>query len=427
MAVVQSNSIRSSYHRLTYLFNEPAHNADITSQRVLACSGHNIKMLHDHNGNISTVQSGAYLEQQFHQSLLKAFNPHRKYQAQSLIISFSKNEFNSSNLTQQSRQALQLTQGFINHYFPDAQSVTCIQADGDGTRLHAHVLISAVKQNGKTIPTNRFSVFHLRKQVDQYLNDNFEDVTNRRWPGPASQKGRHDLNDLPVKTGWQKQIKQIIYEVKQRVSNVEDFLIGLKQYGVTVSERGKFKAWTYHIIDQSKEHRIRAFYQRTDKNGKVIATRGLGKSFTRQSLENYWKAQQSTLETEDLDGQEPLLNPHMNHNNIRKDRDQHGSEDQQDEQLVKLKTIAADAMAEANRKRQQQHLNFEQLKRAKAEERKQQSAKQEANKHSRTAANKARSETISAQKRHREDAQRAIRTAKQRAKSSNKQLEGPDF
>lgn len=427
MAIVQSNSIRSSFNRLTYLFNEPAHNTDVTSHRVLACSGHNIKMLHDHDGNISTIQSGAYIEQQFHQSLLKAFNTHRKYQAQSLVISFSEDEFNTSNLTQQSHEVLKLTQGFINQYFPDAQSVTCIQADGNGARLHAHVLISAVKQNGKTIPTNCFSVFHLRKQMDQYLNDNFENVTKRRWPGPASKKDRHDLNDLPTKTNWQKKIKQAVYTVQKQVSNVEDFLIALKQHGLTVSERGKSNNWTYHIIDQSKEHKIRAFYQRTDKNGKVISTRGLGKNFTRQSLENYWKVQQSTLETEGLNGQEPLSNPHMNHKTKRKDRDQHGSKDQQDEQIIKLKTIAADAMAEANRKRQQQHLNFEQLKRAQAEERKQQSAKREASKHSRTAANKARSETASAQKRHREDAQRAIRAAKQRAKSSNKQPEGPDL
>lgn len=46
MPLVQSNAVQSSYGRLTYIFNEPAHSTAKTKKRVLACSGTNIRMLH---------------------------------------------------------------------------------------------------------------------------------------------------------------------------------------------------------------------------------------------------------------------------------------------------------------------------------------------------------------------------------------------
>lgn len=61
MAVIKSTACRSSYGRLTYIFNQSAHNTSKTDHRVLACSGTNIKMLHDPSGHLSTIQSGVYL------------------------------------------------------------------------------------------------------------------------------------------------------------------------------------------------------------------------------------------------------------------------------------------------------------------------------------------------------------------------------
>src|SRR5699024_11766548 len=86
MVVLMSNACKSSYGRLTYIFNQPAHCIDKTSHRVLCCSGNNIKMLHAPDGSITPLQSGTYLEKQFHQSLKKAFNPKRQYQCQSIIF-----------------------------------------------------------------------------------------------------------------------------------------------------------------------------------------------------------------------------------------------------------------------------------------------------------------------------------------------------
>ena len=78
--------LHSSYNRLKYVFNEPAHSYQKTDKRVLAATGFNIKMLHDNDGRISVTQNGAYLERQFRTVLKRAHNPKRRYQAQTIII-----------------------------------------------------------------------------------------------------------------------------------------------------------------------------------------------------------------------------------------------------------------------------------------------------------------------------------------------------
>ena len=420
IAILQSRSCHSSYQKLTYLFSQPPHNTSKTQQRVLACSGTNISMLHDPSGHISNTQNGAFLERQFHQSLKRAYNPKRQYQAQSIIISFSQQEFDTTDLHSQSIQALQLVQEFINKNFSDTQNVSCVQCDGNGQHLHVHILVNAVKPNGKTVATSRFSVNKLRHNLDNYLEHNFEKITGNPWPGPLQGKDRRkDILDLPSKANWQVQLKQLICAAKQSTNNVHDFKNFLLANGVTISERGKSKSWTYHISvtdskGKTKSHKIRAFYQRKDKQGNVISTRGLGMSFTRSSLEQYWSKQK-------VQQNEPERN---HYGNKRKKETHHESND---EELIKLKSLAADARAAAQQKRIRQHLNFEQLKRAKAEERKQFATRKTAEQDGRTASDKARSESISAQHRHREAAKRAIKAKQRRAQSNHQPDEGPDL
>lgn len=297
MAVLKSTACKSSYGRLTYIFNQAAHNDNKTSHRVLACSGTNIRMLHNPNGQLTTLQSGAYLEKQFRQSLKRAYNPKRKYQAQSIIISFDDQEFNTSNLNEQAAQALQLVQGYVYQHFSDTQSVSCVQCDGDGGRLHVHLLINTVKPNGKTVPTNRFSVYRMRKSWNEYLETHFRQVTGRKWKNPfAKQTPRQDIKDTPARSKWEEQLKQVINQIKQRVTNVTDFITQLNGQGIRVKERGKKRRWTYTQIVPDKHgkpklKRVRAFYQRKDKAGHVLATRGLGEAYTKQGLEQYWQQQ----------------------------------------------------------------------------------------------------------------------------------------
>lgn len=304
MAVLESRACHSSYNRICYVLEGSAHNDSKTNQRVLAVSGININLLHDENGQISTLQSGAYVEEQFHQSLRKAYNPKRQYKCQSIIVSFNKDEFDTTNLTEQSRQALQLIQGFTGRYFGDTQSVICVQCDGPGGlndgdgKLHVHLIVNSVKRDGKTVATNRFSVYHLRNNLNKYMEENFQRITGRKWVNPFSDtsKTRHDVDKLITKSAWNKRLKQTIDTVKSQVSNEAEFKAALKPYGIRVTERQKGKFWTYHqtvhTAKGTKNLSVRDLYQRVnEETGAVLSTRGLGMAYTKKALNDYWKQQ----------------------------------------------------------------------------------------------------------------------------------------
>lgn len=293
MSIVKTQACKSSYTRLSYILSGTPHNSNKVSHRVLAVYGQNVNLLHDKKGNISTMQSGAYLEHQFHQSLMKARNPKRTYKCQSIIISFSPNEFDTSDINKQASQANKLAQLYVKKFFGDAQAVSVVQADGNGGKLHVHILVNAVNRQGKTIQTNRFSIFHLRHQLDKFMDQNFEKVTGKSWPGPSNHDKRLDSNSLTTRSSWQKHVKQVIEKVKSEVTTINDFLSKLSnQYGITVTNRSKGTAWTYHQQVKTdkgiKEYKVRDYYERRNKKtGEIKSVRGLGKDFTKTSITEY--------------------------------------------------------------------------------------------------------------------------------------------
>lgn len=428
MATLMSNACRSSYGRLTYVFNQSAHNTTKTSHRVLACSSINIKMLHNPDGTLSLVQSGAYLEKQFHNSLKRAFNPKRKIQCQSIIISFSNNEFDTTNLSEQASQALQLVQGYANEFFDDAQSVSVVQADGNGGRLHVHLLINAVNPSGRTIATNRFSVYKMRRNLNDYLNHNFERVTGRKWENPFEKtENRKDLDNLSSRSIWQEQLKKTIALVKTEVDNVKDFLNKLSQLGITVTERQQGKSWTYHgsikTTKGTKKVSARDFYQRIDKKtGQVLTTRGLGQAYTKENLTVYWQNQRIKQNEEQ---QLPVIP--QRHKRKESDNNVRNKANER-EQLAKIKTRAAEARAQTQHRRELNRLSLRELNAAKAEERRQQrQAQREAGQTNRQLSNRKHTQSIANQERLKERAKQLLRAKQQIAKSSRSKDAGPDL
>ena len=423
MAILNSTACKSSYGRLTYIFNQSAHNTSKTNHRVLACSGTNINMLHTPNDHLSTLQSGAYLEKQFHQSLKRAYNPKRKYQAQSIIISFSSEEFDTSDLKRQATQAMQLVQGYVHQHFSDAQSVSCVQCDGDGGKLHVHLLINTVKTNGKTVPTNRFSVYRMRRNFNEYLERNFQLVTGREWSNSFNKAStRKDAKTITTRSSWEKQLKQTINQVKQEVRNVVDFINCLSTKGIQIKERGKKKQWTYTQIIPDKNgkpklHRVRAYYQRKDKAEHVLSTRGLGQSYTRQGLENYWRQQ---LE------KEREITPVQSHYGKEVKANDRKDVQTEREELIKIRTLARDAQAAANQRQQRIRLNLQHIQTTEAEERKQRNKSQTGSTNPRRG-NQSRSKSISQQHRLTAIARRRIQEHQERAKRTHGKDVGPNF
>lgn len=320
---------------------------------MLASTGFNIKLLHNPNGDISATQNSAYLEKQFKANLNKAHNPKRKYQAQTLIISFSEDEFDTTDLNLQAKQALALVQHFIHQHFADAQSIIAIQADSEGGKLHAHVVFNTIKSNGRTIPTNRFNIHKLRSSFDREMINNYQFVTGHRWTNPIhNQQERQDVNNLTTRSEWQNSLKKIINQVKNEVASLKDFIQQLGEQGITVTERKKKTAWTYHQTVNGKSYKVRDFYQRVDKqSGKVLSTRGLGQEFTKSYLTSYFK-QKENEEEEDT--------------NDRKENDR----------LEKVRTMARDAKIRIARQQRLNRLNRQRSESAQAREQKQRSIKE---------------------------------------------------
>lgn len=395
MTVLETHSCRSSYGRLQYLFQEPPHSYQKTSRRVLACSGFNIKLLHEQHGRIANTQNGAYLEKQFKANLQKAHNPKRKYQAQTLIISFSPDEFDTTDLSEQANQALMLVKHYVHQHFADAQSVIAIQADGDGGKLHAHVVFNTVRPNGRTVPTNRFNIYKLRTNFDHEMIANYQRVTGNSWTNPISkQQKRQDIDNIVTRSQWQKSLKKIINQVKNEVDSLREFVHLLGTQGITITERKKGTAWTYHQTINGKEYKVRDFYQRVKKQtGEVISTRGLGQSFTKSNLEQCFAQKQEER-----------------------------TNNEQNEQLAKIKTMAADARARSQRQQQQFKFNQHQLQATKIEEQEQRDGLKTRQTHRRQSQSR-RLEELSRQKRRAKIARR-LATAKAK---SHKTASGPDL
>ena len=344
MSILQTHSCHSSYNRLKYVFNEPAHSYQKTDKRVLAATGFNIKMLHDNDGRISVTQNGAYLERQFRTVLKRAHNPKRRYQAQTIIISFDPSEFDTSDLKAQSQQALQLVQHYVRKHFADCQSAIAIQSDGEGGKLHAHVVMNTIRPSGKTVATNRFNIQKLRKDFDEEMQTNYQKVTGRQWTNPIhNQSNRQDIHNLTTKSEWQQQLKELINQIKVKVTNITDFLHQLEQRGVTVTERQKGKSWTYHQVvntkDGVKELKVRDFYQRVDKQtGEIKSTRGLGQSFSKSEIEHYF--------------------------NKKKEKENQNYDRRENNGLEKVKTMAADAKVRIQRQRRINQIAQQRLEKA---------------------------------------------------------------
>ncbi len=400
MSILQTHSCHSSYNRLKYVFNEPVHSYQKTDKRVLATTGFNIKMLHDNDGRISVTQNGAYLERQFRTVLKRAHNPKRRYQAQTIIISFDPSEFDTSDLKAQSQQALQLVQHYVRKHFADCQSAIAIQSDGEGGKLHAHVVMNTIRPSGKTVATNRFNIQKLRKDFDEEMQTNYQKVTGRQWTNPIhNQSNRQDIHNLTTKSEWQQQLKELINQIKVKVTNITDFLHQLEQRGVTVTERQKGKSWTYHQVVTTRtgrrELKVRDFYQRVNKKtGEIKSTRGLGQSFSKSEIERYF--------------------------NKKKEKENQNYDRREDDGLEKVKTMAADAKVRIQRQRRINQIAQQRLEKATYDE------KRKAVKQKTRLLNQEQRETRRTAKSN-QPAPKTQRQSGQEQRRSSKEAEGPEL
>lgn len=282
---VKSNSSTTSWGRLKYIYDDPAH--DGTEHRVLAVTGDNIRLWGSDSPYPS--QSGYYLNQQFKAVRQRAWNKHKRHQAQHMILSFSESEFSTDDperLSQEADQVNELVQGFMEEFFSDSQWVSAVQCDGEGHKLHAHVLINSIDVNGKCVQTNKFSVSTLRREWNRYLDANYFRVTGHAYFNPFK---TNEPGKKVTPKGWQADLKKTLDWAKQTAHSIKEYLNLLKSKEVTVTERNKRGDWSYHLTVNGKEKHVRDFYQRLDRKTKLVkATRGMGAEYTPKELNKYF-------------------------------------------------------------------------------------------------------------------------------------------
>ena len=307
----------SSSNLLRYIEDEHAHNDELTDQRNLFLIGQNL-------GTINGKHEAGYDSAQFSAVQQRAKNKHKKTKAYHLIFSFSDDEFPETNdakkLQEQAVQASALIYKFLQQNLDDdAQFLLGTQRDGQGKKLHVHVALNAVLTSGKVLNTNQIRLLDkgkekgLRSKLDEYLQDNFEQVTSRHpkiiTPSTdnlvnASEIHIQDRENAkkPNAYGWKEHLKTAIYQAFSASDSLETFKQKLEQNNAVVTERRARinrdskkkqyrKAFTYTYVDgNNKKHKIRDFA--INKNGGI---RGLGKSFTPQQLEKEFEIKNDNL------------------------------------------------------------------------------------------------------------------------------------
>lgn len=302
---------------MRYIEDEHAHNDELTDQRNLFLIGQNL-------GTINGKHDAGYDSAQFSAVQQRAKNKHKKTKAYHLIFSFSDDEFPETNdakkLQEQAVQASALIYKFLQQNLDnDAQFLLGTQRDGQGKKLHVHVALNAVLTSGKVLNTNQIRLLDkgkekgLRSKLDEYLQDNFEQVTSRHpkiiTPSTdnlvnASEIHIQDRENAkkPNAYGWKEHLKTAIYQAFSASDSLETFKQKLEQNNVVVTERRARinrdskkkqyrKAFTYTYVDgNNKKHKIRDFA--INKNGGI---RGLGKSFTPQQLEKEFEIKNDNL------------------------------------------------------------------------------------------------------------------------------------
>lgn len=317
MSIVKVISSTNAGANLNYLINEKAHNTELTSHRSLLFNGQNVY------GDYANKVNARYLADQYWAVRQRAKNPNKKVQVHHLIFSFSQQEFNPTkqNLLQQARQALKLVNDFLHQLLPStAQYLEAVQCDSKGKNLHVHVSCNSVLTNGKVLDTNLISVnsrtvtknkklvhyLGIRNNFDNYMTKNFKKLTGCEFK-PVKENQVNLVNSKAVKIDerggyiWKEDLKERILDAFNNTDNFEDFETVLEaNNGVKVKHRqasiGKDEygkkiyrdAITYTFIgDDFASHSARDFGY-----AKGGGKRGLGLSFTPQSIQHEFKQRQ---------------------------------------------------------------------------------------------------------------------------------------
>lgn len=196
-----------------------------------------------------------------------------KTQINRIIASFSPDELDPDD-PESPLRAAQICDEFVQEYYPGRQAVVCVQNDGEGHKLHAHILVSNVSMCEVKLPDEKraqkpYAGCKAYQLKFDYVKANFNDVAERYITLDQGEKAadkvtqnerrmrQHNKNLAPgeqAKYIWKDDLKGRVKKAMSEASDKDDFLRKLTENGVegTYHETGKGrKYYTYELTDIS--------------------------------------------------------------------------------------------------------------------------------------------------------------------------------
>lgn len=269
MAYTRVTNTKSGAAAIRYAYEEPSHKAGM--ERVLASSGSNL------DPRFAMQQMRATWD---------AFgkNDGKTVQMYRIVQSFGLDELDPNN-PEDVAKANAIGLEFASEMYPDRQALIVTQADGEGGKLHNHILVNSVSfVDGKSLRGERTRWEHISAKSDEIIKRHgLEPLKSKKAKNKTTIAERK--LDEQGKYVWKSDLKGRIEVVlgDESVTSRDAFIERMRDdFGVDVRFRGKGISYSF-----------------TDDEGKkrVIRSSRLGEDYGKENIENVFaknKSQQAT-------------------------------------------------------------------------------------------------------------------------------------
>lgn len=269
MAYTRVTNTKSGAAAIRYAYEEPSHKAGM--ERVLASSGSNL------DPRFAMQQMRATWD---------AFgkNDGKTVQMYRIVQSFGLDELDPNNPDDVAK-ANAIGLEFASEMYPDRQALIVTQADGEGGKLHNHILVNSVSfVDGKSLRGERTRWEHISAKSDEIIKRHGLEPLESKKAKSKTTIAERKL-DEQGKYVWKSDLKGRIEAVldDESVTSQDAFIERMRDdFGVDVRFRGKGISYSF-----------------TDDEGKkrVIRSSRLGEDYGKENIENAFvknKSQQAT-------------------------------------------------------------------------------------------------------------------------------------
>ncbi|WP_026660615.1 relaxase/mobilization nuclease domain-containing protein [Butyrivibrio sp. AC2005] len=200
-----------------------------------------------------------------------------KNQVRRIVLSFSEQELDPKD-PNSALIAGEISREFAEKYYPNRQTLICVQNDGEGGKLHCHIIVNNVSMTDfKGCSDEQTKFTYVAKGADEIakkyidVDMDYKDIFDKKTSQIKLSKdkvSRHvrrmrQENQEAIKNGedaphyiWEDDLKSRIKLAMNEATSRDDFFSKLNDRGVTIVRNGTLKRhgeyFTYSMQDASK-------------------------------------------------------------------------------------------------------------------------------------------------------------------------------